>query len=671
MRAALTDTPADHPRRASALGNLAAAQLTRSGRSGAREDLDAAIGSAQAAVGADPPGHPSRASHLAILGNALYARFRLSGFPADQEAALSAFAEAAGAAETTPLTRIQAAAMGAWLAAQVRPGQAADLLEVAVRLLPEAAPIQLQRSDQQHALGQLAGLASEAAAAALADVNGGTSDDERATRALRLLEAGRAVLLSQALDTRNDLTDLHQRHPGLAARFTELRGLLNQPPAEDVTPVTTTPGGIRTGGGQPERVLRDRRTLAGEFDAIRTQIRALNGFATFGLPPSAEELRAEAAQGPVVVFITGLFRCDALLLTGDRITTITLPGITVDALVGQVRSFHEAVRATADPGATPADQGAAQVRMCEVLAWLWDTTTGPVLQALGYDHQPAAGERWPRVWWAPGGLLGLLPIHAAGYHQGAPGERDRPAVMDRVISSYTPTVRALRYSRQQARAADDSAGSRSLIVAMPTTPGLPGGALPGVQAEVDRLRALLPRPVVLAEPESGQHPCAAEHLPTRTNVLAQLSGCAIAHFACHGASNPADPSKSLLLLRDHATDPFTVASLGPVNLSHAQLAYLSACQTAAVPADGLVDEAIHLATAFQLAGFPSVVGTLWEITETAAVNIAAAFYARLRTGQDTLDTGQAAAALHHCIRARRDRYPARPFLWAGYLHAGA
>ena len=99
-----------------------------------------------------------------------------------------------------------------------------------MRLLPEVAPRQLERSDQQYAIGEFAGLAGDAAALALADPTGATSG-ERAARALRLLEAGRAVLLSQALDTRSDLTDLRHQHPGLAARFIELRDLLDQPSA--------------------------------------------------------------------------------------------------------------------------------------------------------------------------------------------------------------------------------------------------------------------------------------------------------------------------------------------------------------------------------------------------------------------------------------------------------
>jgi CHAT domain len=97
-------------------------------------------------------------------------------------------------------------------------------------------------------------------------------------------------------------------------------------------------------------------------------------------------------------------------------------------------------------------------------------------------------------------------------------------------------------------------------------------------------------------------------------VLAELGRCAIAHFACHGYSDPADPSHSRLLLHGSA-EPLTVAGLAPVNLSHADLAYLSACQTAINSAARLIDEAIHLSAAFQLAGFRQVIGTPWEVED--------------------------------------------------------
>jgi hypothetical protein len=334
----------------------------------------------------------------------------------------------------------------------------------------------------------------------------------------------------------------------------------------------------------------------------------------------------------------------------------------------QIDAFYQALHTATDPEASSPDRKIAQARLREVLEWLWDRATEPVLETLGYRSQPAEGESWPRVWWAPGGWLSLLPIHAAGYHTDPPSEQGRRTIMDRVISSYTPTIRALRYARQHSSAAVPA--SRALIVAMPTTPGV-AGRLHHVPAETALLRSRLPRPVLLAEPDALEGEAEAQDTPTKANVLTRLPECSIAHFACHGASNPADPSKSMLLLRDHDSDPFTVASLAPVSLEHARLVYLSACSTAITADTRLLDEGIHLTSAFQLAGFPHVIGTLWEIDDALAVSVADNFYTALRGTDGALDTIQAAHALHHAVRALRDKIPATPTLWAAYVHPGS
>ena len=255
---------------------------------------------------------------------------------------------------------------------------------------------------------------------------------------------------------------------------------------------------------------------------------------------------------------------------------------------------------------------ACQQKLLEILGWLWDAVAGPVLHALGIDRAPAPGEAWPHVWWVSGGSLSLLPLHAAGHHaQRLDGQAPR-TVLDRAVSSYTPTIRALRFSREHERLPAGPAAEQSLIVAMPTTPGLPDGApLPHAATEASRLRVLLPAPVLLTQPRTE----GAAGVPTRAAVLARLPQCAIAHFACHGITHTEDPSQSQLLLSDHESDPLTVTRLAPVNLQRARLAYLSACGTAFTVKGALLDEAIHLTSACQLAGFPHVVGTLWDIND--------------------------------------------------------
>jgi hypothetical protein len=668
---AVRAAPVDHPDRPGRLSNLGSALQARFEHSGAPADLDAAIEIRQEAVEATPAEHLNYAAYLFNLGAAIRARLEVTQATEDRGEALSAYVKAAELSSAAPSIRILAARRAAELTYAHEPDRAAYLLETAVRLLPEVAPRMLERGDQQYALEGMSGLASDAAALALADTS--TPSAERAPRALRLLEAGRAVLLSQALDARSDLTDLRQQHAQLAARFVELRDQLDRL-TSDIAPnllrVDSTFPPVIT----PRYLPKDRREAAYQLTEVLAEIRSLPGFGDFGLPPDTEDLVRLAESGPVVAFSISTYRSDALLLTACGITSVELPDLSHSKLVGQVSAFQLALEEIPD-AASAAQQARAQAKLSDILEWLWDVAAGPVLEALGYHDQPAPDARWPRVWWAPGGLLNLLPLHAAGYH----GDNGRRTVMDRVISSYTPTLRALRHARQQAQRGAD-AGS-ALIVSMPTTPGLPSGAaLPGARIETATLAARVPDSVLLVEPDSHNPPDADQHLtpenvlaslPTRANVLANLSGRGIVHFACHGLSDPVDPSRSMLLLHDYDRAPLTAAGLMSVNLHSAGLAYLAACSTGRAGPAELADEAIHLTTAFQIAGFPHVIGTLWAIGDRSAADITQTFYSYLAVEPGSMDTTRSAHALHYAVRAMRDSYPQIPFLWAAYMHSGA
>ncbi|WP_435601172.1 CHAT domain-containing protein [Streptomyces sp. C10-9-1] len=676
---AVATTPANHPDRAMWLSNLVLALQARFERTGVMGDLDAAITAGQQAVATTPANHPDRASMLSNLGSVLQTRFERTGVMGDLNEAASRWLEGSEVSTAAARIRIRAGVRAAALLTQSGDvAQAAEAAEAAVRLLPQVAPRRLERGDQQHAVGGLAGVAGAAAALALA-APGGTAAS-RAERALGLLEAGRAVLLSQALEIRSHLTDLREHHPGLARRFAELRELLDAPTSS----MAHVEASIEADGlsMQQEHRVRNRHRLAEEFTALLTEIRNLDGFSSFALPPTTDELHTQTAQGPVVVFNISTLRSDALLLTTEGITSLELPHLTPRKVTDKINTFRRALHLAAS-GADSTEREKAQATLVEVLQWLWDAAAGPVLEKLGYGGVPAVEgedceENWPRVWWAPGGLLSLLPLHAAGYHTDAADDPHRRTVMDRIVSSYTPTVRALRYARERAQSPTTV---RSLIVAMPTTPGLTGhGRLRFVDAEATMLQTRLPASVLLKEPDPADGPAdPPAPRPTKADVLKHLPQCAIAHFACHGASNLADPSKSQLLLHDHADDPLTVASLAPVALDQARLAYLSACRTAASVTAGLLDEAIHLTSAFQLAGFPHVIGTLWEINDDIAFTIADLFYTALQTDSADLDPDQAARALHRAVRKVRDGHglPApfdrrrTPLLWAAHLHAGA
>jgi hypothetical protein len=498
--------------------------------------------------------------------------------------------------------------------------------------------------------------------------------------ALRLLEAGRAVLFSQALEVRSDLTDLTEQHPALAERFIQLRDMLDQP-SDSAAFATLLAVDDQVAGAlrEPDRIIRDRRQLAQELAGVIAEIRAKEGLDSFARPPDTVELHRQASAGPVVTLNVSQYRSDALLLTADGIAGLPLPGLSIQAVHTQITAFHQALDSAAH-AETATERAAAQRQLTQTLRWLWDTAAGPILDALGYRASPAPGTQWPRLWWAPGGLMGLLPIHAAGYHDD-PNGPGKCTVIDRVVSSYTPTITALRHARRQ-RLVPSGQGTpaEALIVAMPTTPGLPGnGRLSFAQEEARMLASRLPGAIMLTEPDpaddSGPSAAALDPgtIPTRANVLTRLASCSAAHFACHGANDAADPSSSCLLLHDHRDAPLTVSALASVRLDHARMAYLSACSTALSTNMQLIDEAIHLTSAFQIAGYPHVIGTLWAIDDQVAVQIAEAFYDRIIGEQPGpgLNASNAARALHEAVRELRDAFPATPSLWASHIHAGA
>ena len=188
-------------------------------------------------------------------------------------------------------------------------------------------------------------------------------------------------------------------------------------------------------------------------------------------------------------------------------------------------------------------------------------------------------------------------------------------------------------------------------------PDLPGAELPGVTTETTAITTLIP------DARTLQH-------PTRATVLRALPAHRLTHFSCHGHADWDHPAASRLILTDHATAPLTLADITTLNLD-ADLAYLSACETA-VATPRLADESLHITGAFHLAGYRSVIGTLWPIDDAAAAEIATDFYHHLTTdGTSPPRPDRAAHALHDATTRLRSRYPHAPTLWAAHTHTGA
>jgi tetratricopeptide (TPR) repeat protein len=518
-------------------------------------------------------------------------------------------------------------------------------MEGVVSLMPLLAAGDLRRVDREYRLGEVAGIGAQAAACALSA--------GRPEQAVVLLEQSRGLLLAETMDARSQLNLLADNDPGLAEEFRALRDYRAALDAEQTA--EPDPSGTRDAHYVADLV----REAAREWDALLARIRARPRLAGFLTPPSIDELQRQAAQGPIVMVIADEFQCDALVLTGDPdhpVQHVPLDDLTEEAAQEQSDRLTAAFQAAATATDLPAIRQ-AQRDLHEILGWLWDTTAGPVLAALGHTTGPLGQEPWPRLWWCPAGAMARFPLHAAGHHEDlAAGAAAPRTVLDRVVSSYTATVQTLAYARQ---ARVDADTGPALIVSMPVTPD--GPALPAAAAEASQLTALL---------QAAGTTVLSGAQATCDSVLGALPVHHVAHFACHAVSDPAEPGASHLLLHDHATHPLTVSSIARLHLPAADLAYLSACSTT-VTSLRLADEAVHLTAAFQVAGYRNVIGTLWPVGDRTATRIATEVFTFLTdSGKRPPATARTAVALHHATRRLRDEHLDLPFLWAGHIHAG-
>ena len=656
-RLAVEVIPSDHPDRASYLNNLCLVQRTAFEMSGDDAVLAEAVESARRAVAASAEGHPELAGRWGRLGVLLEWQSERTADPELGNEAVECLRAAAGVVAAPGPVRLEWLWMFAFRRCRTRAGaqEALAAMETAASLVPQISPRTLARGDRESQTAQFGPTAEVSALAALCAGRPG--------RAVELLEATRGTLVADVIDARGgDVARLRAALPDLAREFEELRSrreLLDRP---DVL-VAARPGAPVAGadlGAAIRDLARDSLAAQADWDALLARIRAVDGFAGFLAPPGIAELTGHAALGAIVFVVATPVRCDALVLTGDRSSPVRV--VELDKLTHQDVAARAAFLASAPVNVhprdlQPPDVGDVQTELLEALAWLWDTVAEPVLDALGHTAVPVAGSPWPRVWWCPVGSAASLPLHAAGHHADLvaadPAVVANPrTVLDRVVSSYTPTVRALAHARSHPPAAA-TAGS-TLIVAVPDAPET--RPLTGVRLEADVIEALIPSAL---RPERPGREAVLEALPTHP----------VAHFACHGLADPRSPVFSSLILHDYGTRPLILADITALHLTGA-LAYLSACATAAT-APQLADEALHLTGAFHLAGYQNVIGTLWPVDDRAAERVAADFYASLtRGGRVPPDTSLCAEALHHAVRGLRADFPASPALWAAHTHTG-
>ncbi|KAJ1310614.1 hypothetical protein OPQ81_009145 [Rhizoctonia solani] len=153
---------------------------------------------------------------------------------------------------------------------------------------------------------------------------------------------------------------------------------------------------------------------------------------------------------------------------------------------------------------------------------------------------------------------------------------------------------------------------------------------------------------------------------TTAAVLDAMEHSNRTHLACHAHQNVEDPTKSGFLMHGGTLD---LASINRGSFKNKGLAFLSACQTATGD-EKLPEEAVHLASGMLVAGYPSVIATMWSVVDDDAPFVAEKVYGELMK-EGKVGNGEAGKALHNAVAALREKVGEDKFeRWAPYIHIG-
>lgn len=408
-------------------------------------------------------------------------------------------------------------------------------------------------------------------------------------------------------------------HPGLAANYEKLCNILD--PKDELLVL------------EDEAAHVDRRTTTRhgtERDLMKLveHIRQQPGYEGFLKFNDPRALLNNRTLYFIVVLNVSSFRSDAFVVTRSGIDRIDLPADLHVKGSEYASKFRPKKLVARD--------------VYHLFEWLWDLVIIPILDSLGINEPGQEGRwaDWPRICWVPTGFLSHQPVHAAGHHL----DGSRRTALDRVMSSYSPSIKFVEYAYQHSTrtvlSRQDQQGSTVVVVSAADTKMR---ILAAVKKEVEFISGLL------STDTSKVHTLLT---PTKAEVLQRIIECDIFHFAGHAKADENDPLLSGLLVRDGAV---TIEDLieKKLHMDPPFLAYLSACSTSRVGVDDLVDEGIQLAGTFLAAGYRNVIASIWEINDGSASEAAQLIYQKV-LGKE-IENSSVAISLHQALRELRAR----------------
>ncbi|CAE6500776.1 unnamed protein product [Rhizoctonia solani] len=635
---ALELTPDGHPDLSRRHASLGVSYTDRFRHRGEFSDLEKALEHKSRALELTPDGHPNLPDRYFNLAISFLDQYDRTGDLPHIHQALDSFRRASKLSTGAPRKVFQNALNWAKTAAQRSSLNCIEAYHATITLLPQFIWLGSSTAQRYQDLKTAQNLAIQAAYAAI------LHPDPKL--ALEWLEHARCVVWNQSLMLRSPLHQLHSSYPDLASRLQLISKQLHAASSE-----STTSRSLASGSDDPEHMGRRRRSLAKEYDDLLGQARRLPEFEDLLQPMKASALVRAARNGPIVVLNCHNTQCDAFLILPRQsdISHLSLQDFTeekarnarseIEASLRRQRLRERGFRIKQDPEEID--------RFGSVLAVLWKSIAKPVLDCLGYtnNHSP---DNLPHITWCPTGVMSFLPLHAAGDY-----DQPQARLFNYAISSYTPTLTALLASIPSSL----NHNARILAIGQANTPG--HTSLPGTSKELECLKAHTQNVAEYSQLRDNQATTAA--------VLDAMERHDWVHLACHAHQNVQDPTKSGFFLHDGTLD---LATINQRSFKNKGLAFLSACQTATGD-EKLPDEAIHLASGMLMAGYPSVIATMWSVKDDDAPFVADKVYGQLmKVGK--VGNGEAGKALHYGISALRDNVGEKEFgRWVPYIHIGS
>ena len=260
------------------------------------------------------------------------------------------------------------------------------------------------------------------------------------------------------------------------------------------------------------------------------------------------------------------------------------------------------------------------------------------------------------VTFVPQGDLFVLPFAALTSKDGEP-------LIAKHTISLSPSAKMLTLADQEFQALREKDNQGILIVGNPTMPSfqsrpdklaVPLIALPGAEAEANYIAELFDVKAMCGD-EADER-----------SVVESMQTAKYIHLATHGLLEAGDTNaqgylSSLAFAPSESEDGFlTVRETIELDLN-AEMAVLSGCDTGRGRISG--DGVIGLARGYISAGIPTVVVSLWPVSDNSTAILMAVYYKELLGG-----VGKA-AALRTAMLKTRERF-ASPHAWAAFTLYG-